>query len=189
MSTLLTARQAYMDALKKIPGVQVSVHGGEYELSQVKAYSKQAPAIVLSLLGVDSHGDQGDIRVTAHWGCIVLTINKPTNPRDQSVIRLTEAAVIAISRAWASGGAGSSRPIGMRAENMFTDAQDLEGIALWKIEWDQRLDLLERSDDGDVVPFEQLVADWDLYPRDNDAELGEVVDNHQVIPLAQSEDA
>lgn len=183
-SSLLTARKAYVDALATIKGLAVSVHGGVFDTREIQLYSKRAPAAVITSLGYDVISLQGTPEVSAKWGVVVFCVDAPATEKGAAVVSLVEQCVMTLSNTFASGGGASGRPSNMTAQNLFADALDRTGVALWKIEWDQRLELVDQLDDDDDTASLKLIdAIWDLSPRDHDAELGEVPDAHDTIVL------
>lgn len=182
-STILEARKQYAAALATVQGLHVSTHGGLLILPELKVYSKQAPGAVLAFLGIDSEGLQQDLQALASWGCVVFTIDKPGQEKGASAIALVEQCLLVLSRCWADGGSGSSRPLRLSARNDYGRLLDNTGVAMHIIEWQQRITLDEDPHDDDGV-LRTIDALWDLSPRDNNAELGEVPDAHDVITLS-----
>jgi hypothetical protein len=184
-SSLLRARQGYLTALQEIPGLNSQVHGGEFDLDELKQYGLKAPCAVLSLLGFDVINMSGGTpEGNAHWGCVVLTKDKPGQVRGDSAIQLGEVVASQLMLAWAPGGGGSQRPMGMQARNLFGRKLDNTGIAMWSLEWNQKMDLISFDESED--PADDLLrfsAVWDLSPRDNDAPLGQIPDAHDLIDL------
>ena len=181
-SSILQARDSYVAALGTVQGLHVSVHGGSLDLQELRVYSKKAPGAVLCFLNIESQGLQESLQGLAHWGCVVFTINEPGKPKAEAAISLVEQCLLVLSRCWGDGGGGSSRPMNMSARNDYGRFLDNTGVAMHIIEWDQKLTLDEDPDDEDGS-LKTIDALWDLAPRDNNAELGEVPDAHDLIKL------
>lgn len=183
MSSLLVARTAYLSALStdaSLEGVQVYSHGGEFDLAQLKAYSRQAPCVVLALLKFSPTIQAGIVTCTAKWGLVAITKNDAAaTRRAESVIELTEKAVKVLLRVFA-GEAAAQRPKDMQAVNLFSAALDQVSIAMWGVEFTQYLDLVETFDSDDLTSVHLI---WDLYPRDNDADLGTVLEAEDDVEL------
>ena len=185
MSSLLAARAAFVSALESAPtlaGVQVSTHGGAFDLKQIRAYGKAAPHLVLTLLRYDASRQGGGlVSAEATWGLFAFTINTPGVLRDASCIALMEAATKVLLNTFAGDGA-AQRPVEVTALNRFDGPLDVEGVAMWSMSFQSMLDLTEEID-TDI--WQQMHAEWDLAPRDNDADLGDVLEAEDDIEIPQ----
>ena len=172
MTSLLIARSAYKTALETVPGIRVYTHGGMFTAKDLERYSRAAPCAVLSLLRFDPRTESGIVQATAYWGVVCVTKAEPGTPQDAGCIALAEACCIALLPVVA-GEDGASTPTDMEGRNLFSQPLDAVGIAMWSLEWTQTLDLVQ-----DIVSDEwtRFHASWDLYPRDNDAELGTILE-------------
>lgn len=180
MSSLLKARADYEAALRTIgKPVQVSVHGGTFTQRELERYSKQAPHVVLTLLGFDPTFEGGYLHAEAHWGLMCFTKQETGNPRVNSCVSLTEAVCQCLTPLFA-GEEAVSRPFDMRARNVYSTPLDALGIAMWSIEWRQTLDLVEPIDTAD---WKTLDVVYDLQPRQDGAALFEVPEAEDRLSL------
>jgi hypothetical protein len=174
MSSLINAREAYMVALEgALPNVKVYKHGGEFDLKQLKAYGRQAPCVILSLLRFDATRQGGYPVAAAHWGLVVMTKNEGNGiPRDDAALDLTERAVSCILPFFAGStpqGAVSSATKQIVSRNLFNAPLDQEGIAMWGAEWRQTVDLVQ--DLNHAADFKRIGLKWDLAPEGPDGQL------------------
>lgn len=182
MGALIDARNAYLEALDTLKGVNVSPHGGRFTQKELERYARLAPAAVLTLLKFNPMRQGGLYSATATWGCIFFTKDTQTErERGVSVVDLAEKASCLLLSTFVGDAGG--RPMDMEARNLFTTPLDLIGIAMWGIEWDHMLDLT--PDQGEAVDWTLLHLTWDLAPRDNDADLGDVPEAEDDIVLDQ----
>jgi hypothetical protein len=180
MGALMDARNAYLEALDTLDGVNVSPHGGRFTIKELERYAKLAPAAVLTLLKFEPTLAGGLYSAKASWGCVFFTKDTQTDrERGVSVIDLVEKAVSVLLPVF--NGAAGGRPMSMDARNLFTSPLDAIGIAMWGLEWDQMLDLSPSQ--GEAVDWSLLHLTWDLAPRDNDADLGDVPEAEDDIEL------
>lgn len=183
---LLKSRTDYLNALRSVPALgndRVFSHGGAFTPAELERYARAAPAAALTLLKFEPEIEAGIVQAIAHWGVILFT--KSTSDaldRSASVIELSELCSIALLYAF-SGNAGG-RPMGMACTNVYSSPLDDEGIAMWRCEWSQQLDLVQ--DIGDSVNDWLLAhVDYDLFPRPDGEDLGEVLEASDDIEIPQ----
>lgn len=180
MSSLVDAKNAWLTLLRtqvgaEIPTVNVFFHGGKFDRKQLETYSKKAPALALALIRFDPVLQGGTVASMAHWAIMAFTVNgaRGDGDRHDTAIALAEVTSRVVSRAFAGQNASgaTSRPQDVLARNQFGFELDRQNVAMWSIEFVQVVDLVTQVDS---VPFERMNIVWDLSPRDNNAELGDI---------------
>lgn len=186
-SSLTLVREAYVTTLANAPelaGVNISSHGGLFTEKEIAEYSRQAPAAVVTLVSFKPSRQDGAAICECQWGMIIFTTDKPgtASRRPRTAIDIT-AAVSAVLLVTAVGEdvANVNAPHSMAASNEFTRGADSKGLAIWGLRWSQSVELaIDTSNYGDL---ETVDAKWDLYPRDNAAVLGDVIEAEDTIDL------
>jgi hypothetical protein len=186
-SSLTLVREAYVTALAAAPelaGVHISSHGGLFSEKEIAEYSRQAPAAVITLVGFKPVRQDGAAICECQWGLIVFTIDKPAAAARKARTAMDIAAAAAhvlLVTAVGSDVTNVNAPHNMSASNEFTRAADSRGLAIWGLRWSQSVELaVDTSGYGDL---ETLDAKWDVYPRDNNADLGDVIEAEDTIDL------
>lgn len=188
MSTSLTlVRDAYVTALANAPelaGVNISAHGGMFTEKEIAEYSRQAPAAVVTLVSFKAVRQDGAAICECQWGLIVFTIDRPARDDRKARTALDIAAAashVLLTTAVGEDVANVNTPHDVAASNEFTRTADARGLAMWGLRWAQSVELaIDTSGYGDL---ETVDAKWDLYPRDNDADLGDVIEAEDTIDL------
>lgn len=191
MSTLVDTWDAWITVLETIPNVHVYPHGGSFTKSELKRHSRQAPALLLTLLRFDPIVQGGIITSEARWGLIAITKDSSTKDRHRTCIALAElaAAKILLSFGGQNAGGAVSRGKDLAAKNLFGTELDGEAnIAMWGIEFVQTLDLTVEILTAQWTKF---ALTWDLAPRDEAAGEDPPNDPHEPevgeIPEAEDE--
>lgn len=160
---LVDLRTAVLADLKaKLPGLRsAAVHGGRFDLEELKRYSAQAPALRVAVLGAPSLADTGDERtdVDATLVAYVLTTDAPQLPRDVAALNLCEVLLAYIPhKRWGLQDIGA--PERVSASNLYDGGLDRQAVALWAVSWSQRVRLGESvfAEDG-TLPSE-IYASW-----------------------------
>ncbi len=187
MSSLVDAQDAWVTVLSaSLPTVNVFEHGGRFTSKDLAEYSKQAPALALSLLRFDPVRQGGVTTCTAYWALIGFTVNGKQGRGDRGdlCIALMESAAHVILQTFGAQNAlgAVSRPSEAIARNMFSFELDRVNVAMWGLEFQQQIDLVQTFD---AVPFERMHLVWDLAPRDNDPPVGEIPEAEDEIELDQ----
>lgn len=186
-SSLTLVRDAYVTALAAAPelaGVHVSAHGGMFTEKEIAEYSRQAPAVVVTLVSFKPVRVDGAAMCECQWGLIAFTVDRPARAdrKDRTAmdIAAAAAAVLLVTPVGLSV-TNVDAPRAMSASNEFTRGADSKGLAVWGLRWSQSVELtIDTSGYGD---FNTLDAQWDVYPRDNNADLGDVVEAEDTIDL------
>lgn len=180
MSSLVDARDAFVTALGAAPtlaGVNIYTHGGEFSLAELQRFARLAPALVLTLSRFSADIVGGVVQSLAHWTLVGFTRDTPAVPRDESCVALLEAATTVMLRTAAGAATVSgvaSRAHNAAGRNLYTlELDKSSNVAMWGVEFDQFVDLVETVS-SDL--WTQMHIDYDLYPRDNDAALGDVIE-------------
>lgn len=178
-----TAVAATLAADSRLAGVKVSTHGGNFDSKELDRYAKQTPAVIVSLHHAVARVEGGLPVVDVTATIICMAQDRPTTDKDVGVMQLVDAVLNILTRFpnqnWGLTTLGGVREA--RATNAFSEGIDLKGVAMWVVGWTQAVELLPSVLVTDT--FDTLHIDWDLAPRDNDAELGEVIDATDDIDL------
>jgi hypothetical protein len=116
------------------------VHGGRFDIAELKRIATQTPAVFVALLGtpeVKAPGtDETDIELTI--ALYVVTSDKVSLPRVESVINITQALLqLVILNDW--GLAKVGEPTNVTSQNLYSGDVDKHGIALWAVSFKQRI--------------------------------------------------
>lgn len=192
MSNVVRFRDAILAELEadteRFPGVKFSVHGGSFDTeTELKRYAKQTPAVVISIMRVDFIEDLvGEPKADCIVGAFVVTQDKKGAEQDRATtaLSLTENLLHYVGckfprRDW---GVDAEYPKNVIARNAYAKTFDDDGVAVWGVFWEQRIPI-----EGPIPAVEDALeavhVDYDLSPRDNDAELAEVIDAEDIVTL------
>lgn len=133
-------------------------HGGNLDISEVMRTAITAPCIVVACLGVGSTTLRGGVtHATAQWGVYVVCRGSSQEPRDVQALMLTELILGQVhANDW--NAANVSGPRDVRADNLFSETVDSQGTALWRVTWDQGVDLTR--DASSLTPFLGTTTTW-----------------------------
>lgn len=136
------------------------VHGGRFDLAELKRIAIQTPAVLVSLLAAPEtkpkETEERDIELSI--GLYVVTSDKVSLPRHLSVINIVEALLILIPiNDW--GLKKISEPTDINAQNLYSGDIDKHGITLWAISFKQKVRVGKNIwlDDG-VLPSQLYVT-------------------------------
>ncbi len=186
-SSLTLVRDAYVTTLAAAPelaGVNISAHGGLFTEKEIAEYSRQAPAAVVTLVSWKATRQDGAAICECQWGLIVFTTDKPARDarKDRTALDIAAAATaVLLITAVGQDVANVDAPHAFHASNEFTRGADSRGLALWGLRWTQSVELaIDTSGYDDLTTID---AKWDLYPRDNAADLGDVIEAEDEMDL------
>lgn len=162
--------------------VSVTVHGGDFTREDLQRYAKNAPAVIVATLRVDAKHVPPAILASCHMTAIVVTKPLKGEEKGAQALDIVDTLIRLVMRSVWLDASGCSRPKNATSKNLFTPDIDAMGVAMWAVTWLQEIDLAEV--DGSV-PFETFTADWDVYPRDNDAALGDVIEAQDEVTIVQ----
>ena len=178
----------------RLAGARVIAHVGEFDEDSLRRYEEKAPFVAVALLRVNELEWQGDnLAAECTFAAVCVTKNTPEatpaaagtppgNRRDANCIRLADAVMRSLAVcSWWSDDLSSNRPQQITARNMHSTQIDKAGIALWAVAWRQTVDITD--DPADMDDFGTLHVEYDIAPRDNDADLGAVVEAEDDIDL------
>lgn len=196
MSSLVEVRDAIVAGLAANPrlaNVTVTHHGGDFDLDALKRYSKQCPALVLSLLHFKPELQGGSVVAYCTWGMVALTKNKPNTgttdfdaPHWTAVIALVDRAVRALAHFFygysqSESGRSVSKPSKMGAMNEYQTELDKLGIGMWGMSWEQRIELQDAADEAVYDDLVTVNAKIDTSPRPDGEDLGEVPESEDEL--------
>jgi hypothetical protein len=179
MSALVSLRDGVAAALAadaRLTGVNVSIHGGNFTDVELKDYGKKAPHLVVSLLDTPIETRGGAPVATANMVIVVIENDRkgPAADRHTRALSLADATLRALVRLVLTV-PDTTFPKNVRAHNLYSPAWDRNGLASWAITWQQDVKLSESVPVWDGI-FATLDTQYDLNPRDNGADLGDVIE-------------
>lgn len=120
------------------------LHGGRFDLAELKRIAGRAPAIYISVLGNPGLDDPGtgERDVTLTLAAFVVTTDRRGLPRFEAAIDLVERLLVHIpDNRWGCDGTFGAQQLGAR--NFYNGAIDKHGVALWGVIWKQSIRLGE----------------------------------------------
>lgn len=115
-------------------GVAVKPHGTRLDEAAVRRLSLQAPALAVSILGVDGLERKGGSNAVTSVGVfIVTTVGRKGESPDDAALALTAAVLAAIEGH--RFGCDVASPASVRAENYTSGELQAAHVALWGVTW------------------------------------------------------
>lgn len=194
-SNLITYRAAIASTLaadSRLSGVNIYTHGGLFDLSEINAYARKAPAVVISLAKIEAENLGGQAFGNIAVSLVVFTADRGGVTRDVRAIQIVEALMNILRRTpnqtWGLGGTFALRvPSDVTAQNLYNRKADNEGVGIWALVFHQLIEMstggIESGDD-----FLTFGAKWDLSPRSGDAPLGSPTDPQPDDAVIDAED-
>ncbi|MDH5185173.1 MAG: DUF1834 family protein [Gammaproteobacteria bacterium] len=175
--TLLELRAAIVANIKAaFPTLKTcDGHAGRFDLTELKRISTRAPAVYVACLAIGSAEENGDISAEISWAAYVITRDEPTVKRDESALAIVHALIAHIpGNRWELDDA-ETRPVAIRAQNLYSASIDKQGIAMWAITWRQQMNLGGAVNLAELNAFVTVHADHSLAPgNDEPAAIDEV---------------
>ena len=138
-------------------------HGGEFKLEDVKAYARKAPAVMIGVLDI-TVGETGVAQeAKAGFGVVCLDIAMKGANQHTRCLNLADATLRALRGKFWTSSLNMSAPQQLKARNMFSAKFTEQGIAMWMIAFDQRVDLAE--DEDTTVALTRWHTEYDLLPE------------------------
>jgi hypothetical protein len=193
MSSMLALRDAVVTGLQaeagtgeRFHGVKIVSHGGEFDTeAEVDRWAARAPALLVAMLKSDTETIGGEPWDCCVLGVFVVTVDRPGVMRDAAALTLASNVQHFLKQSpsprWGLSTSVISKVI---ARNLYHEKFDKKGLALWGVFFEQSIKL-EAPPAVVVEPpaLESIHIQYDLSPRDNDADLGEVVDAEDIIDM------
>lgn len=182
LSDLRSAIQSTLSADSRISACSKYLHGGDIDLDELKVYARNTPAVILALAGMKGLFQGGERASECMWALFVACEDKgdgaggvygkieQTHDYVDAILRI----LLTFGQRWGLSEEGVGPVQDVVARNLYSRKLDDRGVSLWGVSWKQQIDLAD--DTNLAVPLTKIVGDWDLYPRDNDADLGDVID-------------
>ncbi len=179
VSDLAQLRQAVVDSLKsKIPNVDIDVHGGTFDLDEVKRYATLAPAIRVAVAGCGKAYRWGDGRwaVPVNFAAVCVAKDKTASDRSAIVGRDVGALMLATMVELAVqknrfGLEGVRQPENVTARNEYSGKVDAIGLALWQVVWTSEALLGEGVDETIAAIAQMLAIEGDATPADQATQI------------------
>lgn len=142
--TIIDVLNAIKTAINtKLPELRrCEVHGGRFDLNELKRIATQTPAVFVSVLATPDLKvvGTGENDIELSIAIYIITADKVTLPRAVSVINLTEAILMLISlNGW--GLTKINQPTDIGSHNLYSGDIDKHGIAMWAISFNQKVRL------------------------------------------------
>lgn len=192
-SSLLTLRTAILTTLAadaRMTGVHMSAHGGDFDLEELRRYAKITPAAILAFTQVHAEKEGGLPMAEVQATLTIMTSDRGGSPRDVKALSIVDAVIQILVRHpnqyWGLT-EGIGAPQDVKAANSYSRKLDNEGVAIWHVVWRQAIELQPLLVDETQGDFLLLHANWDLYPRDNDAPIGTPADPQPVDAVIDAE--
>lgn len=139
LNAIQTDFKAHITGLKAC-----ELHGGRFDLAELKRIAGRAPAIYLSVLGNPGLDDPGtgERDVALSLAAFVVTTDRRGLPRFEAAINLVESLLTHIpDNRWGQEGTFGAQQVTSR--NFYNGSIDKHGVALWGVTWKQPLRLGE----------------------------------------------
>lgn len=178
--TLDDVRTGIIDTLKndaalKALSVDIRSHRGEFTYDNLQGIAARPMTCLVSFLGVKEADLQaGEVRCRCQFGAFVLTTDRPKVSRDSSALVIVTRLLMAVpGNLW---GLDISAPENVEAINLYPAGDD-QGLALWKIIWEQPVafDVTDLNDDAILNDFLTWHSDWDLATADEQIDASDDV--------------
>ncbi len=163
MPTPTQTQQAAVAALKQaLPGLRTcEVYAGEFSGGELSRGSLAAPAVLVACLGAtrgDEHGS-GEYDFVARFAAYCLTRHAGSRAQRGVLAQELAEGVLAALEGSRFGLRGLSAAKVTRLDNLYGEAFDKAGVALWAVSWEQRIKLGADVFAGEgVLPSELYVG-------------------------------
>jgi hypothetical protein len=119
------------------------VHGGRFDLAELKRVATQTPAVFVSLLGTTELSASGTSEkdIELNIAIYIVTSDKVQLSRSVSIINLAQAIMMLVDmNQWqVTGKRGTPKDIS--SQNLYSGDIDRNGIAMWAISFKQKVRL------------------------------------------------
>ena len=151
--SVLTVRDAIVADLRAaLPElVSCGTYPGRFDAAELARFSTRVPTALVACLGLDAIDERGEVGALASLAVFVVA-----GQRDTVALAVVEAvAARVIGNRWGSD-LVETLPADVRAENLYSAAMDTRGVALWSVNWRQRVTLDPRVPAGldDFLTFD-----------------------------------
>lgn len=156
---LLTAViETFNGALPKLKTCEV--HGGRFDVSELKRMAAHAPGVYLAVIGVPGNKTGGDGRrtLTLQLTAFVVARDLPRVSRDLAALNMVQTLMGIIPENNWGIGKGGGMAYQVTATNLYSGALDKTRSALWGISWRQDITLGDDIWSGGVLPDELYVG-------------------------------
>jgi hypothetical protein len=189
---LRTAIASTLDADTRLDGVNIYVHGGDFDLSQLATYDRKPPAAILSLIQAKVHVEGGLPVAEVLCHLTIVSNDRAGVRRDVMALRIVDACLNILQRHpnqhWGLEDEVQG-PTDIGAMNYYSKKWDAENYAVWGIAWKQCIELKPTDAALEAeVDFETFHANWDIAPRDNAATIAEPADPQPDDAVIDAED-
>lgn len=159
--------QAVADTLReRLPqSVTVHMHGGVFDLPELRKYAVKLPAIVVSPIEGGSVKRAGPTaRAELVMGLYAIGRHAPTpvGTGDEQCIRICETVLQFLPTVTFGATPYGTAPADIRMENLYAGDLDKLGVRLWGITWKTAIDLDVPDSCTALDDFLRLHADYDI---------------------------
>lgn len=157
------ALRAGIAADSRFTGVEVSIHGGDFDKDELLQYAKNPPSVIVHVLRADMESQGGHPVAEVTCAAIVLAEDKAASPRDVQALNLVDALLRLLQTwpgpTWNLNTGSIGAPTDIVARNLYARELDAKGVAMWCVAWRQQLELIEPTDTS--VNLNVVHLDWE----------------------------
>lgn len=157
MTDILAFRTAIVETISaKLPDLRdCSGHGGQFTLEELRRWASQAPGVKVAVLSLTPGGG-----VSGGWrdykvrcAAVVVTRDAIGLPRDQSVLVISQTLIELIyQNTWGLDPDFCFAADAAAGKSLYSSDLDRQGVALWQVQWEQKLRLPVRAGTDPVTP-------------------------------------
>lgn len=138
----------------------VETFGGEFTVESFRRHWNLPPAALVAPLGAVDVSKYGNKVVqTIRWVVAVIHRERRYPDRWDLAAVLADRVVEAVSRAGAWGGTAAKHPTNIRSQNRFSGELDSMGTSIWKVMWEQPVELRAELLDAQALQMLQGIRD------------------------------
>ncbi len=184
---IVAAGNALNTAGERFHGIRFYTHGGEFDdEKELDKYARQAPAVFVTILRAREVSLGGEPWVDCTVGLFAMAKDEPGKKRDSGALELADNLMHWLRSfnprpTW--GLEDTKKITDVAGRNLYHPKLDERNTALWAVLFAQGVKLQSPLAAEPLPDAEVVHIDYDLHPRDNDAELGAVIDAQDDIDL------
>jgi hypothetical protein len=167
---------------KKMPSLRACrAYHGEFDAGELARVWAEAPAVLVACLGWPELTHNGGMPVAeVKLGAFILTADPKLELRDERALAIAEDLSVMIQgERWGLDGVGRAARI--TAENRYNGEIDRKAVAIWLVQWFQKVDLPE-VETAALDDFVTFAATLDNVPADETIDASVTVTLEQETP-------
>lgn len=135
-------------------------HGGRFNIDELKRVCAKAPAVFVSMLSAGRvNADNGGTNAVINFAVYVVTKRTSRVSEDQLVLNLVQKLIQILARQQWGLDESEKEPENIKAQNLFSQKVDRQGVAMWGITFSQQFDLGGQIDLNALADFNEYVAE------------------------------